>query len=215
MKRLLQFIMLFFAIALVQACKGPEGDPGPQGEPGVAGPAGPQGPAGTPGTAQVFELAWTFTAEDNYELVAGYEDIADFYEIDLQVGEDDIVLAYMNIYTATDADNNPIPFWSPLPQTFYPNQKPLTYNFAFTNVAFLLNMEAEADVLAALSPGYTDNQLFRIVVIPGQKLRTGTGAGSQKPIDILKRLQVDINDYNAVIEYFGFKGKEVKRLKLK
>ena len=212
MKRLLQFIMLFFAIALVQACEGPEGDVGPQGETGPQGATGAQGPAGASGTAQVFELGWNFTAEDDYQLFAGYDDIADFYGIDLQVGEDDIVLGYMNIYTAADTANNPIPFWSPLPQTFYPNNNPVTYNFAFTNVALLLTMEADSSVLSTLGPEYTDNQLFRFVVIPGQKLRTATG--SQQPIDI-KKLPVDINNYDAVIKYFGLEGKEVKRIKFK
>lgn len=77
--------------------------------------------------------------------------------------------------------------WEPIPTTLYiPNVNnpnvdlEVDYNFNFTTTDVLLYMQATLDL--ATTPQYTQNQIFRIVLIPGY---------------VAKNL--DTNNYNAVM----------------
>ena len=210
MKRLLQFIMLFFAIALVQACKGPEGDPGPQGEPGVAGPAGPQGPAGTPGTAQVFEFSYPFADSTGYGLYGSWDEIATALEMENNptVGENDAVLVYM--YGGPDDEENDS--WMPLPQMFFVDEGIL--NFSFTHSSAFLNIYMDYNFDISAITTYDGSYSFRVVIIPGLKLRTADGKTITSKPD-LTMYPVNFNNYEEVVKYFNLPITKAKELKLK
>lgn len=188
MKHLLHFILIL-ALAFGQACKGPEGDPGPQGEPGTpgapgaAGPAGPAGPAGASGTAKVFDFQGiNFTAANEYTVGIEYA------RNTMTVGANDVVLVYE--FAGSTQDNTT--FWKPLPQTYYSNNNPVVYNFAYSNKAVLIFIDAAANVLPTLGAAFTNDQVFRVVIIPGS-LRNGR---SIKP-------DIDFNNYAEVAKYYN------------
>jgi hypothetical protein len=205
MKRLLPIFMML-ALLVSQACEGPEGPagaPGPAGPQGAAGATGPQGPAGTSVTGSVFEFQVTFAAP-NYS-------VSGAFPTGITAGEADVVLVYQLFFVTQEG----VPFWSPLPQTYYLNAKPLTYNFAHSAQGLLVMVDAAADVLAAAEAvaenPYFKDQVFRAVVIPGKKLRTD---GSQKKFDP-KDYPVDFNKYEEVIKYFNLSDKNVRRVSLR
>jgi hypothetical protein len=212
MKKIIQLFLTFAILVCLASCKGEDGEDGAVGPAGPAGPAGapgaqgPQGPAGVSDSARVLDVdGATFTAANQYTLVLELED--------LEVAPSDVVLVYMLAGTSPDGT---IPFWSPLPQTYYVQERPLTYNFAYSNVAVLLFLDARFDLAdpAQDYTAYTDNQVFRFVIIPG---KNGGGRTSGKPLTKadLSKYPVDLNDYNAVIKYFKINDKNVKQLSVK
>lgn len=214
MKRFLP-LLLVIAMALTQACEGPEGEQGPAGPPGTPGTPGAQGPQGPPGvsdSAQVFEIdSVTFNAANEYSVGL------DFVRGGLELSQTDIILAYLLYGVGNDSSGNPtIPFWSPLPQTFYVDGKPITYSYLYSNLGMFLTLDAQFDLAEANKDytGYTDNNVFRIVIIPGKQLG---GRTTGKPLTKaeLSKYPVDLNDYNAVVKYFNIDDSKIKNIALK
>ncbi|RDC64642.1 hypothetical protein [Adhaeribacter pallidiroseus] len=218
MKKILQLFLAFSILVCLASCKGDDGKDGapgpagPAGTPGAQGPVGPQGPPGTSAdTAQVFDFpAPNFEADDD----GNYEIGIDFAANDIEVGETDIVLAYL-LTRVGQSNGQDIPFWSALPQTYYVDGSPITFNYAYSNLGLILSLEAGFNLA---EPGkdytrFTNNNVYRIVLIPG---RVG-GRTTGKPLTKadLSKFPVDLNDYNAVVKYFKIKDANVKTLKLK
>ena len=203
MKRLLQFIMLFFAIAFVQACKGPEGDPGPQGEQGeqgVPGATGAQGPAGTSGTANVFDIGFTFNETNGYSLYTDFATINDALGIDITLNEGDIMLIYH--YLGNEEDDTEA--YMPLPETLFLEQGLINYNFYYTSTILHLFMNATFDFTTLEDvANYTDQQGFRIVIVPGS-LRNGR----------MIKPDIDMKNYSEVAKYYNINGTNVKKINL-
>jgi hypothetical protein len=217
MKKLLPIFMLL-ALFFSQACEGPEGPPGPAGPQGPAGTAGapgatgPQGPPGTSVTGTVFEFEVDFAAP-NYFVSGGYP-------TGVTVGEADVVLVYQ-LFAVVQS----MPVWAPLPQTYDVKVKiaadsvvkPLKYNFAHSQQALYLFVDAENEVLASISASPTQadaflkGQAFRTVVIPGKRLRTDGTKAKFNPKDY----PVDFNNYEEVVKYFNIPDKNVRRVKLR
>lgn len=195
---------MLLALCWSQACEGPEGPAGAPGPAGPAGPAGapgaagPAGPAGTSVTGTVFDFEIDFTAPDYY--------VNGNYPTGVTVGEADAVFVYLLFM----APNN-VPYWAPLPQTFFLDGKPVKYNFAYSTQSLLLLLEGDPTVLAAAGDPYLKEQAFRVVVIPGKKLRTDGGKARFNPSDY----PVDFNKYEEVIRYFNLSDKQVPRIRLR
>jgi hypothetical protein len=210
MKKLLPILMLL-ALFFSQACEGPEGPagaPGPAGPQGPAGAPGATGPAGTPATSSVYEFNnWDFTAADNFALEL------DFALNEIEVSESDAIL----VYRLWDQLEDGTPIWRMLPQLiFFPvensNQKvTLQYDFVHTQQLLAIIMSGSVD-LATLGAGWTTDQVFRIVVIPGTFAQRTDG--TKKKIN-LADYNVDYNNYEAVIKYFRLSDKNVRRLNRK
>lgn len=143
---------------------------------------GPQGPPGDPGTnilGTVFEIQGDFTADNDYLLY--YQFPSNF-----EVYDSDVVLVYM-LWEQT----NGLDVWRLMPQTvalktLYPNSSEtdiLQYNFDYTYTDVQIFLEGTMD-FSTLLPAETDNQVFRIVVLPA---------------DFVAQKSVDINDMNSVL----------------
>lgn len=161
-----RFILLFSALAFVlTSCTG---DPGPPGRDGLNGLNGLDGGIIVSGA---FEIEIDFTAANNYEFVEPYG---------FEVFPSDVTLVYIEWDTFEGS-----PIWRLLPQTVYFDEGILTYNFDFTqdDVRFFLDGTIDFSILG---PEWTDNQAFRVVVVPADNVDG-----------------IDVSDINAVMALNG------------
>ncbi|WP_333809635.1 hypothetical protein [Flavobacterium sp.] len=106
----------------------------------------------------------------------------------------DMILVY-HLYDVVGGQS----VWRLMPQTYYLNDGgELDYNFDFTRYDVNIFLDANFP-LTSLSPVWTQNQTFRIVIIPGYF----SNRNAQ---------HVDFNDYNAVIEAYGINPTSIKKL---
>ena len=147
-------IFLFALTGLIfLSCEGPVGPPGPPGFDGF------DGHDGINILGQVLEIERTFTAEDNYTLIFDFP-------LDVEVFESDIVLVYI-LWEQIEDSGEFIDVWRLLPQTRLLEGGILQYNFDHTFFDVSIFLESDFD-LATLSPGDTDNQIFRVAIVPAE-----------------------------------------------
>lgn len=113
----------------------------------------------------------------------------------------DVVLVYW--MEATTTSGNPI--WRLIPQDFFfPNAEYpgingfLTYNYDFDTTQAVIY--ADSDINLAAIPAYTQGQVFRIFVAPGQNPIQAKNANIPT---------VDYKDYDAVAKAYGIKESNV------
>ncbi|MEO9511743.1 MAG: collagen-like protein [Flavobacteriaceae bacterium] len=136
-----------FLVAFLLSCEGPDGPPGVDGLDGVNI------------LGQVVDIEGTFSVDNDYSI---------FFEFPqtIEVFESDIVLVYLLFDQVEDANGgDPIDIWRLLPQTRILDQGLLQYNYEHTFLDVNVFLESDFD-LSTLLPGDTDNQVFRIAVVP-------------------------------------------------
>lgn len=141
-------------LAIFSSCEGPVGPPGPPGFDGLDGQDG----INILGT--VLEIEGTFSFDNDYRI---------FYEFPqtVEVFESDVVLVYILWEQVDDGNGELIDVWRLLPQTRFLDQGLLQYNYDHTFFDVSVFLESDFD-LATLSPGDTDNQVFRIAIMPAE-----------------------------------------------
>ncbi|UJH66910.1 collagen-like protein [Allomuricauda sp. SCSIO 65647] len=139
---------------LVISCEGPQGPPGFDGRDGI------DGQDGVNILGQVLEIQGTFSAENNYSIL--YE-----FPQNVEVFEADVVLVYLLFDQTEDSNGELVDIWRLLPQTRILDQGLLQYNYDHTFLDVNIFLEADFD-LTTLLPGDTDNQVFRIAVVPAE-----------------------------------------------
>ena len=161
----MKHILAIFCLALVfTAC---EGEQGPQGPPGYDGTDGEVAPA--------FEIEVDFNTANNFEIVQNYG---------FDIVPSDVVLIYMS-WEQTD---NGTEVWRLVPQTqFFDDGGILTYNYDFTDVDFRIFLEANFD-LSGLDSVWTQNQFFRIVVVPADYIN---GIDTSNLDDVIKASKIE------------------------
>lgn len=135
-------ILLFLAITgtlFLTSCTGDPGPPGPQG--GLL-------------FSQVFEQTVTFNNSNSFSNRINFAPT--------EVFESDVVLVYR-----LEGQDNGADVWSQLPQTFFPVQGTLLYSFDHTFIDVNIFLDGNFD-LNTLGPIFTDNQTFRIAIVPGE-----------------------------------------------
>ncbi|MDH3697693.1 MAG: collagen-like protein [Flavobacteriaceae bacterium] len=151
--------LLLFAITglLFLSCEGPAGPPGP---PGFDGFDGIDGQDGITVLGKVLEIEGTFSSENEYVL---------FYEfpLEVEVFESDIVLVYILWEQFEDTDGEFVDVWRLLPQTRLLDQGILQYNFDHTFFDVSIFLESDFD-LSTLGAADTDNQIFRVAILPAE-----------------------------------------------
>ncbi len=181
---------LFFsalAVVFMISCEGPAGPPGP---PGFDGFDGLDGQDGVNILGTVFEIEGSFTPANDYSL---------FYEFPttVEVFESDVVLVYILWDLTEDTNGDPVDIWRLLPQTRLLNQGILQYNFDHTFFDVSVFLESDFD-LGTLQPGDTDNQIFRIAILPADYGATGKLDTSN--IDaVMRTLNVTENEVQRII----------------
>ncbi|WP_424494057.1 collagen-like protein [Salinimicrobium sp. GXAS 041] len=130
------------------------------------GERGPQGPAGPPGDdgliGVVFDVAADdFTEGNGYGFEVEYSDYTSE-----EVFETDVVLVYMKTGEDGQVDGQPVEIWSLLPQVYYVDGGgSMQYNYDYTFFSTYIYLDGDVD-LSTLDSSYTDDQVFRIAIIP-------------------------------------------------
>lgn len=135
--------------------------------------------------AEVFEINQntTFTAANNYRIN---------YSLNPVIYNSDMIMIYRLAGTSGALD-----IWEQLPQTYNFTDGELSYTFDFTVQDINLYLLFNGNVL---TPAFTDNQVFRVVIIPGYLSNKGGAA------------PVDFSDYNAVVKYYNINQQNIKSL---
>ncbi|WP_299364781.1 hypothetical protein [Winogradskyella sp.] len=164
MKRILSFMTVF--TLLLTACEGDQGLPGPPGPPGETG--------GLIVADAIPVQNVNFTAPD-FEIIVDFD----------QIFSDEVLLVYRRW------ENNT---WRLLPQTIiFDDGSDLVYNFDFTQNDVAIFLESTAE-LETLGPQWTQNQTFRIVIVPAESING-----------------VNISDINEVIRVFNIESLEINQ----
>ncbi len=161
MKKIL--FLLSISIVLFSSCEGDQGPPGPEGLPGLIGEA--------------FERTINLNATNGF---------TERIPLNPNIADDDVVLVYR-----LEAVDNGLDVWEPLPtgSVFFFNDTTgavegfLYYRFNFTVGDIDIILEFDVPSADLVGPEFTDNQTFRIVIVPAEQA---------------KSLDIDLNDFNAV-----------------
>ncbi|WP_247234795.1 collagen-like protein [Telluribacter sp. SYSU D00476] len=192
MKKLF-FSLLLSTSVLFMGCEGPEG---PQGVPGPQGPQGPAGPAGQNGVnvvSTVFDFEGSFNSGNEYRIYF------DFPPEEVEVFETDAVLVY-RLWEELEDESGPIAVWRLLPQTILMQQGIMQYNFDHSFLDVSVFMDAQFN-LSTLGAQWTQNQTFRVVIIPADFARN------------LRKQGVDLSNYEEVKKHYQINESQIKKFK--
>lgn len=163
-------VLLFLSVSTLLFLSSCEGDQGPQGEPGINI------------LGQVFETTVDFTESNNYSRLVSFPSYVEVYE-------SDVILVYLLEGVTSNGDD----IWSQLPQTFFVPQGTLIYNFDHTFFDVQLFLYADFSDLSTLGPEFTNNQTFRIAVVPSEFAKTNLTMD-----DLLENLQIESYDIETI-----------------
>lgn len=164
-----KFLLLLAVVATaITSCEGPQG------------PAGIPGQNGAPGfsaEAEVFEVGnVSFTSANNWFVT---------YGLNPTILQTDNILVYELVNT-----NNNIDTWSLLPQIYYFDAGQAQYNFNFSYDQFSLFLDADFD-LNLLPTSFTQNKIFRVVIIPGYTAKSSSGLNLENYDQVIKHYNID------------------------
>lgn len=142
------------------------------------GDQGPPGPAGPYVVGTVFEIDNVyFNPGNDYSFLGFYYD---YIPANIEIYPSDVVLIYL--YEGTDNGND---IWSLMPQTFYLDGGAIAeYNYNHTVNDFQIFLSGNVN-LDTLPPEFTQNQIFRIAILPA---------------DFATDPNVDLSNMQSVIE---------------
>jgi len=178
-------LTLFMVSCEVNGIDGRDGFDGLDGRDGI------DGQDGINILAQVIDIEGDFISEEDYRILFEFPNT-------IEVFETDVVLVYILFDQTEDSNGEAVDVWRLLPQTLIVDQGLLQYNFDHTFLDVSIFLEADFD-LGLLLPGDTDNQVFRIAVIPGET----TGKSS-----------LDHSNIEAVMARLGVEEKDIPKIKL-
>lgn len=136
--------------------------------------------------AEVFEI------NANFGLDSGSGFYKSYYELNPPIYTSDMILVY-KLYGQFQGND----IWELIPRTInYDNGDSVTYDYNFTYQDIELYMDANLDL--GLAPEYTQNQIFRVVIIPA--------------FDSSASARMNFNDYETVVKQFNIDESNIKTL---
>ena len=155
-----------------------EGDPGP---PGRDGRDGLNGLDGINILGTVFETsAIDFTVANEFWSVFAFPN-------NFEVFDTDAILVYLLEGVTDDGLGGQADIWTPLPQTYFLDEGTLLYSFNHTYFDVAIFLDGNYDL--SLTPtGFTQDQIFRIVVVPA---------------DPYSSMNLDTSDFHGVLNALG------------
>ena len=148
MKKILSLIVL--ATGLLMSCTGDPGPPGFDGQDGIN------------------ILGQTFEVENidfGYNSDSNLWSYRQDFPTDIEVFESDAVFVYRFDGQTDLSDGTTADIWSLIPQNFFTNEGTLQYVTAHTFLDVDIFIDGNYD-LSSIDFGFTDDQIFRFVVIP-------------------------------------------------
>ncbi len=181
---LLGSLMMIFLFS----CEGPQGPPGFDG---FDGRDGLDGQDGINILGKVLDIEGSFTPENEYSI---------FYEFPqtVEVFETDVILVYLLWDVTEDGNGDPVDIWRLMPQTRIIDQGLLQYNYDHTFFDVNIFLETDFDPIGLL-PADTDNQVFRIAVIPAE---------------LAESSKLDVSNIHMVMGRLGITEDEVQKTDL-
>lgn len=169
--------LLFAAAVIFTSCEGPMGPPGFDGIDGVDG---------VNILGQVIEIQGDFTPGNDYKL---------YYEFpgNFEIYDGDVVLVYILWEVAGELD-----VWRLLPQTVVLDEGILQYNFDYTLADVQVWIEGTVP-FNTLLPAETDNQIFRIAVLPAE---------------LAQDKSLDVTDLNAIMNKMKVNPNSINRMEV-
>jgi hypothetical protein len=136
--------------------------------------------------SEVIEVTTSFSAGNNYtKLIA----------LNPPIYSSDMVIVY-HLYDVVNGND----VWRQMPQTYYlSGGGELDYNFDFTKYDVNLFLGANFN-LNTLSSTWTQNQTFRIVIIPGYFSNKNA-------------VNANLQDYKSVVKVFHINESKIKKIK--
>ncbi len=135
---------------------------------------------------------WEYTNVDLHS-GNGYSVILDFPHTTYT---SDMVLVYRLADYGSAGD-----VWKLLPETYYFNDGTVDFGYSNDFTIYDAQINLFGYDLAGLDNVFKFDQIFRVVVVPGY---FGNRVSSENA--------VDFNDYNAVIDFYNIKSKDIKRI---
>jgi len=178
--RTIASLLLLSAIIITTSCEGPTGPPGPPGQNGLDGLDAELGAA--------IQVYGDFTPENQYLLYYAFEDY------DITVYDGDAVLVYILWEQAETDTGGLVDVWRLLPQTVITDDGIVQYNYDFTTADVEIFLEG---TVSEFLPAETDNQAFRIVVLPAI---------------LAKDKSIDVTDFNAVMKSMNKNLSSIKKI---
>ncbi len=177
------FLTLFLVSCEINGVDGRDGFDGRDGSDGVDGVDAP--------LPKVIDIVGTFDASNDFG-------IRHTFDNSIEVLPTDVVLVYILWDQVDGSDGEPIDIWRLLPQTRILDQGLLIYNYEHTFVDVDIFLESDFD-LATLLPGDTDDQVFRIAVLPAETT---------------SKSNIDRSDISAVMSFLNMQENDVKKITL-
>ncbi len=162
---------------------------GRDGLDGLDGLDGRDGQDGVNILGTVIDIEGTFEASNDYGIL--YE-----FPQSVEVFENDVVLVYLLWDQTEDSNGEAVDIWRLMPQTRILDQGLLQYNYDHTFLDVNIFLEADFD-LGTLPAGDTDNQIFRIAVLPAEAASGG---------------KFDRSNIDAVMQLLGVEEKDVQKV---
>jgi hypothetical protein len=135
--------------------------------------------------SEVLEVTTSFSNSNNFSRLV---------TINPPIYASDMILVY-HLYDVLNGQD----VWRLMPQTYYlSNGREIDYNFDFTRSDVSLFMDSNFDLNTV--PSLTQNQTFRIVIVPG----SFSGRYSN---------QVDFKDYQSTIKMLGIDESKMRKIK--
>ena len=192
MKKIGAYIGVFLSLFII-ACEGPQGPPGFDGFDGEDGLNGLDAEQN-----RVFEIDnvnFNYNSESNiFNTIITFSDF--FNDNQFEVLPQDAVLVYRYDGTIDFADGSSEDAWSLIPQSFFLNEGTIQYTNSHTSKDVQIFIDGNFN-LANISTDFTDNQLFRVVLMPNR---------------ILEVSKLDTSNLEAVLDALEMHKSDIRRI---
>ncbi len=173
MKTKITLFLAFISLITLQSCTINENDNPPQQDNDTI--------------SEVFEVTRNFNNANDYSTIVAYPH---------SIYSSDMVLVYL-LDDVVNGDD----VWRQMPQTYFLNGLgELDYNFDFTKFDTKIFLDASFN-LNDLPSAWSQNQTFRIVIVPGFFVNKGTSVTASLPMD-----------YESVISRYNIKESTIQKL---
>lgn len=153
------------------------------------GTDGPPGPPGPPGEDGIYVVGVTYRFNVQFNYFPNENLYSAFLEFPAAEPSDGVL-----VYRMAVIDN--VETWSLIPQNFFLAQGIMQYVYTHTNRDVELIIDGNFD-LSNLSSQYTQNQVFRVIVVPSD------------PEAFASKTGVDLSNMEAVMNALNIEDKDV------